>query len=128
MDVTDTSNVTFPCVLLTCEGEREEDIGGTTLMNQYWRPVRMFLADRQSFRNQKRQARIKWWRNVLINLFAKQALKENIDPTVVTVSGCEVSPDVIYDPKQAQYQDVVTACLFKFFCCEVRPYRVGIGP
>src|SRR5204862_2829651 len=46
----DASNIKFPCVLVTSEGEKEEPTGGTTEHRDMWRPVRVFIADRVSQR------------------------------------------------------------------------------
>jgi hypothetical protein len=111
----DESNVKFPCVLVTTEGEREEPVFGSTTAKQRWIPFRVFIADRNSPRRHESEGYYLWWRNQIFNAFFQKKLTG-----VDEVCGCEINLDVIFDPKLPQYQFIVSGMVLRFFVSEVR--------
>jgi hypothetical protein len=115
-DAPTLDNVSFPCVQLTSEGEREEPQPGTTEHIDWYWPVRVFLLDRDQGTNQSRRDQYKAWRRTLMEAFRDQRLSG-----VLEVKQTFVEPNVIYDPATLQaYQMVVGSLLLRFWTRERR--------
>lgn len=101
----------YPCVIATTEGEREKETGKESSgYCDLWLPVRLFIADRSSGRQHELEPFYMYWRDQLYNAFHQKKLEG-----VNEVRGCEVTMNVIFDPKLPQYQFVVSGMLLNFY-------------
>jgi hypothetical protein len=119
--VPEQSNVKFPCVIVTTEGEAEDNAGGSTMTSEWWRPVRVFIADRNTERRQENEPYYLWWRKQIMDAFLYQRLS-NIQGVqdIDEVRGCLVNPHVIIDPKLRELLFVVSGMVLKFYTAEYR--------
>lgn len=115
----DESNIKFPCVLVTTEGEKETPVGGTNYTIEKWRPVRVIICDRMSpARRHENEPYYLDWRDTIYNTFWHQRLA-----SVGNVSGCEITPEIVFDPKLPYFQYIVTGMVLRFYTTESKPQR-----
>jgi hypothetical protein len=107
--VTDPSNISFPCIVVTSEGEREQVTGGDTTLKNVLFPVRVFFLDRESNRSAELEAQYAGWRGRLVDAFHQERLAG-----VPSVAGGTVEPNVIFDEKLSQYHFVVSGMVARF--------------
>lgn len=115
----DESNVTFPCVIVTSEGEREELLPGTSESIRRVYPYRVFIADRHGTRDHARDAQYRSWRRAILETFHQKRALIDLVPGCYW---CEVAPEVVYDQKLPQYQHVVSGMVVRCYTTEPR-YR-----
>lgn len=108
-------NVSFPCVQVTSEGEREEPLPGSTETIDWLWPARVFLMDRDPGTDQDRKDQAEKWRRQIMEAFRDQRLTG-----VTEVKQTYVEPVVIYDPQEIAYQTVIGSLLLKFWTRESR--------
>ena len=98
----DDSDLRMPCIILTTEGEIEEDLGGDSGSERWRYPVRIWIVDKESHRRHDKESLYLAWRKAIIRTFHHQPM-----PAVPEAEGCTIRPGVIFDPRLPQYQNVV---------------------
>jgi len=127
----DESNIKYPCVLLTCEDETEEDDDATSFEEDgVIYPVRILICDRVSTRWQNSRADYLRWR---------WTIQQTLLGLPAGVQGASFLPDVpecwdirlrrlkVYDAKLPQYQFMVSGLVA--LCRTMTPrWRGGVQP
>lgn len=108
--VSDESNIAFPCVVVTTEGERVTPMGGTTEHFYYLFPVRVLVVDHESQRQNDREADYQSWNYAINFAFMNKQLAG-----VNEVQRCLVDPGVNFGVRPAKYQYLASALLLRFF-------------
>jgi hypothetical protein len=118
----DTVNVALPCVVVTSEGEQERLTGGDTLLKEVEFPVRVFVLDRAQLKGASKDLDAKYtgWRGAIIDAFQQERLAGLVGVT------CMIDPRVIYDPKQPEYQFVVSGFVARFTAWFPRKSKAAI--
>jgi hypothetical protein len=100
----------WPAAMITSEGERIEPMPGSTQHRDYWLPVRLFLADRDTALRNVREEEWLTWHRTTFDAFDQKRLAG-----VSEVQWCQAVPQVTYDPEAAAYRYVVGSMLLKFW-------------
>jgi hypothetical protein len=103
------TDIVFPCVLLTSEGETEEMTGRDSESYAGIFPQRCWIADRVNPGMASNESVYLTARKTLVKAFDMQKLAGR--PEVRSVS---VQPGVIVDPKLPSYQFLVSGMVLKF--------------
>lgn len=115
----DPQNMTFPCIVVTEEGETEDLGAGTTQATQAEYPYRVFLMDTDMDRRHDRAPQFRIWRKAAMDaLHQRPRVGGESIPSVPEVAGTRVIPKVIFDPKQAEYGAVVSGFVVRALAFE----------
>jgi len=118
--IKDQSNVSFPCLWFSIEGEREEASGGTTATQRWVYPVRVALCAKDVVMPQD-EKKYTATRKVLMRAY-HQRPNSAWSPLTgygsrlirdLGVCGTEVVPNVVFDPQFMQFRTIVTGFLVK---------------
>ncbi len=128
----DYSDVQFPCVFASVEGEMERlvpeecstggpGIGDDAGYDVWEYPVRLWIADNTQPRAHSRRRAYLRLRRAIIGLFNFKAhpLAETT-PAVLAVQSARVEPEIVFDPMLPQYQHVVCGVRVFFKTAEDR--------
>lgn len=119
--IKDQSNVSFPVLWFSIEGEREEASGGTTQSQRWVYPVRVALCAKDVVMPED-EKKYTAARKVLMRAYHRRPRSA---PDAVTgaygsmtirdlgVCGIEVIPNVVFDPQFLQFKTIVTGFLVK---------------
>jgi hypothetical protein len=118
----DSSNITFPCILVTTEGEKETPVGGTNFTGEFWFPVRVIICDRASTRRNENEPYYFYWREQIYMNFWHQKILG-----LSEICGCEIDTEVIFDPRLPFFQYIVSGLLLRFYIGELLPFAAGEG-
>lgn len=116
--IKDQSNVSFPIIWFSIDGEREECTGGTTLTQRWVYPVRVAICARDVILPQD-EKKYTAWRKVLMRAYHQRPNAPG-NPTVghrlirdLGVCGTEVVPNVAFDTQYLQFKTIVSGFLVK---------------
>lgn len=112
------SNVKFPCILTSVDGEQETDESGLSTRDDVGRPVKVGIYDRWSRRDHGKLVTWEAWRQACERCFRNQQLIGVPESKI-----CRIEPFVIVDPNLPQFEFMVSKFIVR---CVTREPR-GIG-
>lgn len=112
------SNVKFPCILTSVDGEQETDESGLSTRDDVGRPVKVGIYDRWSRRDHGKLATWEAWRQACERCFRNQQLIGVPESKI-----CRIEPFVIVDPNLPQFEFMVSKFIVR--CVTREPRGVG---
>lgn len=113
--------IAMPAVILSTEGEIEQDAGGDTGNTAWWLPVRVFIVDMLKLRRHTNERIYLRNRKRLIDATHQQLLSVFFEQSDVEKQyPMEVVPQVIFDPAMPQYNHVICGILVRVLVEEPR--------
>jgi hypothetical protein len=120
---TDSTNISFPCIVCVYTGLTEEVLGGDSELRQYNWPVGLMVLDNIGKGVLGNESMYTGWRKQITDAFHQQKLM-NAGQAVAGVANCIVMPRLIFDVRLPQFQRVQSSLLIKVEAWESR-YIVG---
>lgn len=109
----DATLVSYPCLLVTTEGEPEEIGEGTTEHTDRGYPVRVFFADRDAGERHSREPLYMARRDAVVAAF--DARERDFRLRVPGAWKIEVRPRALFDPEAAEYKYIVGSLVLVFW-------------
>jgi len=118
----DTTNLIFPCIAVTSEGESEELAAGDTTNREDWFPLRVCLMDNDDpMIRHDNEEKYLTWRRALLNAFHQRPRDgRGFLPGSPETQEIKVIPRVIYDPKIRDYGYMVSGFVLRLKIFETR--------
>lgn len=99
----DNTNVEYPCVICSEDGEAEVIQSGDTTSFEVQYGLRVFIADRQSTKSHELKEMYKNWRRNIWGVLHQKKLE-----SVPQVFSVYAIPNLIFDPNLWQYQMMIS--------------------
>lgn len=112
--VHDTTNIDYPCVLVRIEDDVEEPLSGDTTKTDWWYPVSIYLAMRESVHDLSFEKRMLRNRYLIMKLLDQRTLAN------LPVSVMYVTPRPIVNPEYNQFLEIISGLTVRVWATEYR--------